>query len=141
MGLAVPFNLGGLVQGFPLGAALSPALIQGLTVALLYRGKHDAIGEVAVVGNGQHLATGILFVVLHPGPEVAGCGAALGGLCGEGHRLAALVAAIPVHDHAVHVVTAHQGCPLVADEGGKASGLVVLFGRGHGSGPGILVGL
>ena len=58
--LAGPLGLGRLVERLPPGARLGVALVDLLAEGLDHR-EHDAVAQVAVVGDGEHLAAGLLL--------------------------------------------------------------------------------
>ena len=81
------------------------------------------------MGDRQHAAAGLVFVVVQPLPEIARIVAA------ERRRRriwldhARLVATVAKDDVAVKVVALVERCPLVADESGEPARIVGLFGR------------
>ena len=115
MGFAVAFDLGGLVEGFPFGALLNVGLVEPLAVILGANWEHDAVRQVAIVGDGEHVAARAGFVVGQPFPQLARILAALGWIGGERHHLAGPVAIVAVDHHPVHVCAADQRGPFVAD--------------------------
>ncbi len=139
MGFAIALDLCGLVQFLPLGAALCPALVECFAITLFHHRKHDAVGQVAVVCNGQYVAAGFLLILFQPGPQVAWGGAALGRARGKGDHTATLVAAVAIHHDPVHIVAMYQGGPFVTDKGGKAPRLVIAFSGVYRFGPGVFV--
>ena len=73
------------------------------------------------MGDGQHLAAGLLLGIGHPLPQVAGIVAAQR-LHGVGLDQAGLGAVLAEDDVAVQVVAAGVGGPLEADERREAPG-------------------
>ena len=70
MRLAVALHLGDLHQRFPARAALGVVLGHFLTLDDLR--VHLAVADVAVVGDRQNLAAGLLLVFGHELPELLG---------------------------------------------------------------------
>ena len=129
--LAVALDLGHLVQRLPLDARL-----RILTRQRLFAGgvdvprEHPAVGEVAVVGDRQYLAAGLVLIGLQNLPEIFRRGAARGRISRERLGLARLVGAVTIDDHTMQVVARrHLRGPLVADERRELAGLVILLGR------------
>jgi hypothetical protein len=108
VGLAVALDLSDLVEGLPHGALGHVVLVQRRAVPLGLQREHDAVGEVAVVGDGEHVAPGLGLVVGQPLPEITRVVAALWGIGGIGHRLRGLLTAVAVDDNPVHVVALDQ---------------------------------
>ena len=71
MGLAVALDLGRLVEPLPLGARLGIFAIDRLAGEGLDHREHAAVGEIAVMGDGEHVAAGLVLVGRHPFPQVA----------------------------------------------------------------------
>ncbi len=135
MRFAVTLDLGDLVQRLPLGALLDVAAIQGTTGVLLVDGKHDAVGEVAVVRERQDGAAGLRLVVLHPLVEVERIGAADGSLRRVGNHQAGLVGTVTKDDIAVKVVSFDERGPLETNECRESVRFVVGIGRLDHIGP------
>ena len=123
--LAVALDLGHLVDRLPPHPALGVVAVQGLTVGQGDGVEHEAVGEVAVVGDGQQAVARLLLVGRHPVPQVLGIG---GVVVGEGQDPVGPGLVSPEDHVAVQVVPAGAGRPLEADEGGEDAGLVVLLG-------------
>ena len=140
VGLAIPFDLGGFVKRLPLVAGRCVLEIDGFAGEGLDDREHDAVGEVAVMGDGQHLAAGLVLVCLHPVPQVARVVAALRLQRGVRLHHAGPLTVIAVNQNPVEIVAASVRCPLPADKGGELAGLVVLLGRIDGLVPGRAVG-
>jgi hypothetical protein len=126
MRFPVTFGLGRLVQPLPLRA------IDGvLTVDRLAEGFHDRehlpVAQIAVVRDRQDLAAGLLLVGVHPFPQVGRVVAAERWVDGKRIDLPRLVAVVAEDDVPMKVVAARVRRPLVADESGEATGLVVLL--------------
>ena len=104
-------------------SAVSGCAVEGL------HGEHPAVGEVAVVRDGEDLGAGAVLEVRHVGPEVLGV---LAVVLREGQRLVG-DAGVAAEEHvAVQVVAADRG-PLEADDRGEGPGVVVAVGeRGVG---------
>ena len=127
MGFAVALHLGSLIEHLPAGALLGILAIDLLAGEGLDDREHRAVAQIAVVGDGENLAAGLVLVVLQPFPEIARI-VAPGRQRRKRHDLARLVAAVAENDVAVKVVAAGVRGPLIADEGGEPAGVVRLFG-------------
>ena len=103
-------------------------------------GEHQAVAQIAVVGDGEHAAAGLLLVGAHPFPQLARDCRCRGRRHGKRLDLARLVAVVAEDDIAVQVVAAGVRGPLVADEGGEAARLVVLLRGGDRLLPGAAIG-
>ncbi len=77
--------------------------------------------------DGQHAAAGLLFVGVHPFPQLDRIVAAQRRIDGERLDLAGLVAVVAEDDVAMQVVAVGVRGPLVADEGGEAARIVVVL--------------
>ena len=71
VGLAVALDLRRFVEALPLGAGLGIFAVDRLAGERLDDRKHAAVGEIAVVGDGEHVAAGLVLVGCHPFPQVA----------------------------------------------------------------------
>ncbi len=91
---------------------------------VILEGKHHAVGEVAVVRNGEDFAPDSILIVLQPFPKVAGVGAAHRRGSGVGDNPSGALGAVAEDDIAVQVITVHQTGPLEGGEGGEAMRLV-----------------
>ena len=140
MRLAVPLHLGDLIERLPAGAGLGVALVEFLAEGLDHR-EHRAVAQVAVVGDREHLAAGLLLRGRHPLPEVLGVVVAERRQRGVGLDEARLRAVPAEDDVAVQVVAAGVHGPLVADEGREPARVVVGLGRLDRLLPGRAVGL
>ena len=126
MRFAVTLHLSRLDQCFIAGAGFGPLASDRAAVELGGL-KHFGVAKVAVVGDGQQLPVGFLFILRHPLPEVL---RVLADETREGDHLVGLVRCIAIHHNPVQVVAAGIGRPLIADEGGETSRLIVLLGGG-----------
>ena len=90
--------------------------------------EHQAVREIAVVGDGQRRAAGRPLVVLEPFVEVERVGGADRRLGGDRHDLARPLGAVAEDDVAVQVVAGDERGPLEADDGGEGAGVVELLG-------------
>src|SRR6185503_458099 len=80
-----------------------------------------------VVRDGQYAAAGLLFVGVHPFPQLDRIVAAERRIDREGLDLARLVAVVAEDDIAVQVIAAGVRGPLVTDEGGDATRVIEMF--------------
>ena len=71
MCLAVALDLRRLVETLPLRARLGILAVDRLARAGLDDREHAAVGQIAVVRDGQHVAAGLVLVGRHPSPQVA----------------------------------------------------------------------
>src|ERR1700756_3072882 len=117
MGLAVTLDLDRLIEPFPL-----------LTSRGSVEREHAPIREVAVVRYGQHSPVRLVFVSLHPLPQVARVVAAQGLYGCVGFDKARLGRVVAENDIAVQVVAAGIRRPLEADEGGESAWIVRILG-------------
>ena len=92
MRFAVALGLRRLVEPFPPGALLDIFLVHRLAGEGLDQREHAAVGQVAVVGDRQHVAAGLVLIGLHPLPQVARIVAAERLQRRVGHDLVGLVA-------------------------------------------------
>ena len=67
MRFAGPLGLGDFIEALPLDTLLCVFAVYLLAKGL-YGWKHGAIGKVAVVGDSQQAAAGLLLVGCHPVP-------------------------------------------------------------------------
>jgi hypothetical protein len=102
--------------------------------------KHPAIREIAVMGNGRHVAAGLFLIRGHPFPQVYRIVAAERLHGGVWLDLTGLGAIVTKNDISVQVIAAGIRGPLVADEGRKPTGIVRFFGRLDGFPPGPAIG-
>ena len=130
MRLAGALGLRGLVEPLPLRALLGIFAVELLAEGL-DDGEHHAVAQIAVMRDGQHAAAGLLFVGVHPFPQLDRIVAAVRRIDGERLDLARLVAIVAEDDIAMQVVAAGVRGPLVADEGGEAAGLVEMLRGGN----------
>ena len=103
MRLAVALHLRGLVEPLPLRARLGILAIDRFAERLDDR-EHLAVAQVAVVRDGQHAAAGLLFVGVHPFPQLDGIVAAQRRRAGDRLDLAGFVAVVAEDDVAMEVV-------------------------------------
>ncbi len=141
MRLAVALDLRDLVQRLPLDPGLGIFPVHLLALVALAHREHDAVGQVAIMRQGQHIAAGALLVGGHPLPQVPRIRTAVRRGHGERLHLARLGLAIAVNDDTVHVVALDQRGPFIADEGGKLAGVIMVLGRLDDAVPGCLVRL
>ena len=138
MRLAVALDLRRLVERLPAGACLG--VFRGQRLAgrgIGLRREHPAVREIAVVRDGQNPSTGLVLIGLEMLPQILRSRAALRRIGRERKGLARLVAAVAVdHDTMQIVAGRHLRGPLIADEGGEASRLIVFFRRGDDLVPG-----
>ena len=128
MRLAVTLDLGDLVERLPARAGLGIGAVEVSTGEGVDHREHAPVGEIAIMGDRQHLAAGPFLVGGQPAPEVLRVVAAGRAQGGVGLDLPGLVATIPVDDDPVEVVAPGVRRPLVADEGGEPAGLIRLVG-------------
>ena len=83
VGLAIALDLRHLVEPLPARPRLGILAVDRLAGERLDDGEHAAVAQVAVVGDGQHVAAGLLLVGGHPLPQVAGVVAAQRRVNGE----------------------------------------------------------
>ena len=133
MGLTITLHLGDFVKRLPTRTLLRIAAINGLSLPERDVVEHQAIGEVAVVGNGQEFSTRAFLVTGHPAPQVL---RVLGLVGAEGQYLIGKLLAIAKDHVAVQVVTTGHRGPFIADKRGKQAGGVIRFCRGRDQVPG-----
>ena len=139
---AVSLDLGRLVERLPLRPGICVLAGQRLLGDRVDHREHEPIRQVAVVGDGQNIAAGLVLVGLEKLPEILRIRAALRRIGRGGHRLASLVGVVPVDDYPVQVLPRwNLRGPLVADEGGEAARFVVPLGGLDRLRPGLLVRL
>ena len=85
--------------------------------------KHQAIGKVAVVRNGQHLAACNLFIIVHIVPQLADGCVALPRIIWK--NLVGPAFAIAEHDHTVQIVAAGHQRIFKAHEGGELARFII----------------
>ena len=142
MGFAVALDLRRLVERLPPGARLDVLPSDRLVVDVIDQGEHEAVREVAVVGDGEDVTAGLVLIGLKKLPEVLRVGTTLRCVGRRGNRLQSPVRIVPVDDHPVQVLTGgNLGGPLVAYEGREVARIVVFLGRRDGLLPGVSVGL
>ncbi len=124
--LAGALGLGHLIEPLPLGACLGIGLVDLLTEGLDNR-EHGAIAQISVVGDGEHLAAGLLFCGSHPFPEVLGVVASERLQRGVGFNEACLHAVLAEDDIAVKVVAARVRGPFKPYERSEPAGVVIGF--------------
>src|ERR1700733_4714035 len=129
MGLAVPFDLGGLVERFPAGAIFRIFAVDPLAGERLHNRKHAAIAEIAVMRECQNLGAGLLLAHRHPFPEVTWIGASKRRLGGEWLDQTGLGAIVAPDHVTMEIVSAGIPGPCVADERREAAGIVSLLRR------------
>ena len=127
MRFAVALGLGDFVEALPFRAGERVVLVELAAGDRLDDREHAAVGEIAVVRDGQQAAAGLLLVGGHPFPEIARIVAAERREGGVGLDLAGLRAVVAEDHVAVQVVAAGIRGPLVADEGREAPWLIGLF--------------
>ena len=106
MGFAVALDLGRLVETLPLGARLGIFAVDRLSGEGFDDRKHAAIGKIAVMSDGKHVAAGLVLVGCQPLPEVARIVAAERRHRDEGLDPTGLVAIVAEDDVAVQIVAA-----------------------------------
>ena len=121
MGLAVALELGHFQQGLP--ACPQPCVVRrdGLAVGV-GEGEHQPSAYVAVMGDGQRPAASAGLVVGQKPPQLPGPVAIEGT---EGHHLSGSLRAVLEDDDAVHVAAAPARRPLITNQGGESTRLVV----------------
>ena len=136
MGFAVALDLGGFDERLEPGSHRRQFPGERLAVEGLHR-EHAAVAQVAVVGDRQHLATGLLLELGQVLPEVFRI------LAVELRERQGAVrdARIAAEEHVAVQVVAADGGPLETDDRGEAAGLVVLVGQRRVGLPGIAHGL
>ena len=128
MRFSITLNLGDLVEWFPFGAFLNVLLVHPTTGVGLLHGEHPAIGEVAVVGDSQRVATGAFFVIFEPLVELERIGGAHGRLRHQWYGLNGATFSITQDDVAVQVVALGHGRPFVTNERSEVTGVVIFLG-------------
>src|ERR1019366_557908 len=124
MGLAVTLYLRRFQQWLVTGASLGIGPVHRFSIEGLRR-VHDAIAQVAVVRDGEHLAARLRGVCVHVLPEVRWILAVEGG---EGDDLVHAVRVVAKDDGAMKVIAARRGSPLKAVERRENARLVPLLG-------------
>ena len=132
MGLAVTLDLRRFQQWLVAGARLGVVPGHGFSVEG-FRRVHDAIAQVAVVRDGEHLATRLRRVRVHVLPQVRWILAVEGG---KGNDLVHAVRVVAENDGAMKVVAAGRGSPFEAVQRGENARLVPLLGCRDGVRPG-----
>ena len=84
-------------------------------------GEHDAVGEIGVVGNGQHPAARAALVVVHVAPQVGGIVAVE---LRVGLHLRDARKTVSKNQVAVDVVSPRHRRPFVADQRGETAGVI-----------------
>ena len=72
MRFTISFDLGNLIERLPTRTRFGIALCQGLAGDGIDLREHEAITQVAVMRQRQQLTSGLLFIRLHPFPQVFG---------------------------------------------------------------------
>jgi hypothetical protein len=103
--LAVALDLGHLVERLPLRPGLRIFLTQRSLCDGVDLRKHDAVRKVAVVGDSEYVAAGLVLVGLQELPQIFRIGAALRGVGGGRDSLPCPVAVVTVDHHAVQVLS------------------------------------
>ena len=85
--------------------------------------KHQAIGQIAVVRNGQHLAARDLFIIVHIVPQLADGCVALPRIIWK--NLIGPAFAIAEHDHTVQIVAAGHQRIFKAHERGELARFII----------------
>ena len=116
MRLAVALHLRHLVDALPLGARLRVLARDRLAGEGVDLREHDPVREVAVVGDREDVAAGLVFIGLEDFPQILGVVAAERLDRRVRLDLPRLVGAVAEDDDAVQIVAARVRGPLVADE-------------------------
>ena len=127
VGFAIALHLGSLIEHLPTGTLLGILAIDLLAGEGFDDREHRAVAEIAVVGDGENLAAGLVLVLLQPFPKIARI-VAPRRQRRKRHHLARLVGAVAENDIAVKVVATGVRGPLIADDGSEPAGVVRLFG-------------
>src|SRR6266496_162455 len=106
MRLTIPFDLSSFVKTLPLRAHLGVFTVDAFICAGLDDWKHPTIREIAVVRDGEHASTGLVFVSRHPFPQVARIIAAKWGQDGVRHNPARFFAIVAENDIPMQIVAA-----------------------------------
>ena len=138
MGLAIALDLRRLVEPLPFGPLLSILAVDRLAGERIHHREHDAVREVAVVGEGEHVAAGLFLKCCHVFPQVARIVASREHR--EGHHLAGELRVVTEDDVAVEIVAAGVRGPFETDEGGEAAGFVRVLRSVDGFLPGRAIG-
>ncbi len=125
MGLAVPLDLGDLVDRLPATPAFGVGPCNWLAIEVPQR-EHQPVTQIAVVGNRQNLATGFPLVTGHKSPEVFRILAVHRGKRPQTRRF---IRTVPVDHVAVQIAVFVSGTPLVSDKRRKFPRLVEGVGR------------
>ena len=125
MGLAVTLDLRHLHDRLVADARLGVGSVHGIVVEGLGR-EHEAIAEIAVVRDGEHLAARQLLVSVHELPEVRRILAVEGG---KGNDLLHAVHVVAENDGAMKIVAVGHGSPFEAVQRGENARLVIPLGR------------
>ena len=126
MRLAVAFDLRDFVERLPAHAILGVFAVDLLAGERLDDREHDAVAQIAVMGESEHVAAGFLFEGRHPFPQVARIVTAERFLRGVRFDLAGPEPVLPEDDIAMKVVSAGVRSPLIADESGEAAWVIRL---------------
>ena len=122
MRLAITLNLGDFGHRF--ARCAPPGICSGHWSAIwTNQFKHQAIGKVAVVRNGQHLAAGDLFIIVHIVPQLADGCVALPRIIWE--NLVGPAFAIAEHDNAVQIVAVGHQRIFKAHERGELARFII----------------
>ncbi len=78
--------------------------------------------------NSEHIAAGLVLVILHPTPQIARIGAANGWGCRIGQYTSRPFRTVAEYDIAVQIIAAHQRGPFKGNERGKTVRFVERFG-------------
>ena len=128
MRLAVAFDLRDFIQRLPAHAILGVFAVDLLRCERLDDREHDAVTQIAVMSESEHVASGLLFEGRHPFPQVARIVTAQRFLRGVRFDLPGPESVFPEDDVAMQVVSASSRRPLIADESGEAAGIIRLVG-------------
>jgi len=86
--------------------------------------EHDAVGHVAVMGQRQYTAAGVLLVLLHPFPEIFRVKTFSGSAW---QHAGGTLTTVAVEHVSMQVVAVLGGGPLIAEDRGKPAGIIVFL--------------
>ena len=125
MSFAGTLPLSHFVQRLPLRAPQHIVAVEGRLGRERDVVEHEPIGEIAVVPDGQQPPARFFLVVGHPLPQVLGIDAVV---LRVGHDLIGFVLGVAKDDYSMQIVARGRRRPLVADQRGEVTRVVVFFG-------------
>src|SRR3990170_3304304 len=128
MGFAVALDLGRLVKQLPTRTLHSIFAIDRLAGERLDDWEHATVGKIAVVGDGEQVAAGLVLIGRHPLPQVARVVAAERLHGRERLDEACSFGSVSEDDVAMQIVAARIRRPLIAYECREPARIIGLFG-------------